>query len=283
MATKRWHGDDGFGNDGWHHGGGHGHGDGDFIFELPDVFKIDLDDINLKKLGKITDYEVSRTELSVTFGNQWTFSIEGSGFAYSIKGGSKLPSLTSGTVDSFSVDGPGKADFSISGLDLSAKALSKAIANLDFAGVLDLVLGGDETISGSGFGDHLYGGDGNDTILGNDGADYLLGGKGSDRILGGKGNDYLAGGNGSDTFAFASKSGKDLVADFDASSDALDLSAYGFTGSVEDFLDEHVVEDRGRCHDGRDDGSVVLDLGGSNMIKLEDISRWDLDDGNIIL
>ena len=267
-----WHHD-------WHHGGpDHEQDKDEFDFELPNAFKIDLDDINLKQLGKITDYHVSHKELSVTFGDAWTLSIEGSGFEYAIKSGSKFPIVTGGSVDSFSIDGPGKADFSISDLDLSAKALSKAIANLDFAGVIDLVLGGDETISGSGFGDYLYGGKGNDTILGNDGADWLLGGNGDDSIAGGRNGDYLTGGGGDDTFTFASKSGKDQVADFDASRDVLDLSAYGFGGSIEEFLDGHVLRDHGQ---GNED--VVLDLGDGNMIKLEDVSRWDLNDSNILL
>jgi hypothetical protein len=166
MAAKRWHGgDDHQGDDDWHHGGDHDGRGQDFNFELPDIFKIDFDDINLKKLGKVTDYDVSHKHLSVTFGDEWTFSVDGSGFDFSLKGGSKIPAVTGGTIDSFSIDGPGKADFSISDLDLSAKDFSKALANLNFEKLLSLVLGGDETISGSGYGDYLYGGKGNDRSM----------------------------------------------------------------------------------------------------------------------
>ena len=271
-----------------HHDEHHGHEDEghlEFSFEMPEIFKIDLDSLNLKTLGKVTDFDVTHKHLSVTFGDQWTFDVEGSGLAFSIKGGSKIPVVTSGTIDSFSVDGPGKADFSISGLDLSAKAFSNALSNLNVSKLLDLVLGGDETISGSGYGDYLYGGKGNDTILGNKGADYLLGGAGNDSITGGVGNDYLVGDKGADTFVFAAKSGTDLVADFDTNKDMLDLSGYGFSGSIEDFLDEQVSESghrHGRCHDDREDG-VVIDLGDGNMVKLEGVSRWDLGEGNVLL
>lgn len=291
MAAKRWHGDDDHqGDDDWHHGGDdnddhghHGKGDVDFDFELPDIFKIDLSDFNLKKLGKVTDYDVSDTHLSVTFGNVWTFAVDGSDLDVSIKSSSKIPVVTGGTIDSFSIDGPGKADFTISDLDLSAKAFSKALASLDFGKLLDLVLGGDETISGSGYGDYLYGGKGNDTIYGNKGADYLIGGAGDDAIIGGVGNDYLVGGKGADTFLFAPKSGTDLVADFDAGQDVLDLSGYGFGGNVQDFLNQHVQDGHGgRCHGGDDDG-VVIDLGGGNMVKLDGVSRLDLTDSNVLL
>lgn len=252
---------------------------------MPEIFKIDLDDINLKQLGKVTDFDVSHRHLSVTFGNQWIFAIDGSGLDFVLKGGSKLPVVTGGTVDSFSIDGPGKADFSISGLDLSAKAFYNALTSLNASKLLDLVLGSDEMISGSGFGDYLYGGKGNDTIRGNKGADYLIGGGGNDAIIGGAGNDFLVGENGADTFVFAAKSGMDLVADFDAGKDVMDLSSYGFGGSVEDFLDEYATDGagHGRCHGERDEDSVIIDLGGGNMVKLDGVSRCDLSADNMLL
>lgn len=256
-----------------------------FDFELPKAFKIDLDDLNLKKLGKITDYDVSHDGLSVTLGHAWTFSIEGSDLDIDLKGKHKLPEVTGGTIDSFSIDGPGGADFSISGLDMSARDFYKALIHFDAAKLLDLVLGGDETISGSSFGDFLYGGDGGDTISGNKGRDWLVGGDGDDRITGGLGNDYLEGECGADIFAFAPKSGKDLVADFEVSGDTIDLTAYGFDGSFCDFIEEHTYsdsrDDRGRCND--DDGDVVIDLGNGNAIKLQGVSRWELNPDNVIL
>lgn len=258
--------------------GDHGHDD-EFEFELPDSFKLDLSDFNLKSLGKITDFDVGRKHLSVTIGDQWTISVDGSGFDFTLKGSSKLPIINGGTIDSFTVDGPGKADFSISGLDMSAKAFSNALRHLDGAKLLDLVLGGDETISGSGFGDYLFAGKGNDHILGNGGNDWLMGGAGNDVIGGGKGNDYLSGGSGADTFVFAPSSKMDLIADFNADQDVLDLSAFGITDDFDSFIDDNVS--RSRCH-GEDD-EVVINLGNGDMVKLDGVSRWDLNDQNVLL
>ncbi|MBL0371290.1 hypothetical protein JJB09_04545 [Rhizobium sp. KVB221] len=263
----------------------------DFDFDTPELFKFDFDGLNLKKFGKITDYDISHDHLSVTFGNVWTFSVDGDGLDFTLKGNSKLPAVTGGTIDSFTIDGPGKADFAISDLDMSAKAFYKALVNLDGHQLINLVLGGDETISGSGFGDFIHGGRGNDAILGNKGADRLAGDSGNDVIDGGAGNDYISSGSGADTLVFAPKSGHDLVADFDASNDVLDLTAYGIQGSVEDFLAEHVRfgddDHGGRCRDDDDNdddgGDVIIDLGQGNAIKLEEIDRWDLGEHNILL
>ena len=260
----------------------------EFDFDLPDMFKIDLDNLNLKTFGKITDYDVSHDGLSLTLANNWTFGIEGSDLEITGGGKSKIPVVLGGTIQSFEIDGPGNADFSISGLHMSAKDFCQAVINFDAAKLLDLVLGGDETISGSGFGDLLYGGAGNDTISGNKGRDRLAGGNGDDRIVGGTANDYLEGNCGADTFAFAPQSGRDLVADFDASSDTIDLTAYGFDGDFCRFIEEHTYDERGgfgeRCEDeGDGDGDVIIDLGRGNAIKLEGVSRWELNPDNVML
>ena len=47
----------------------------------------------------------------------------------------------------------------------------------------------DETVSGTGFADIIYGNDGNDTINGKDGDDIIIGGKGMDTLAGGAGKD----------------------------------------------------------------------------------------------
>lgn len=275
------HGGPGPGHQQFDHDGGYGPA---FVFDLPDVFKIDLENLNLKKFGKITDYDVSNNGLSLTLGKVWTFSVEGSDLEISLGGKSKMPVVTGGTIDSFAIDGPGHADFSISGLDMSATQFYQALINFNAAKLLDLVLGGDETISGSGFGDLLYGGDGNDTVLGNKGRDWLAGGNGDDRIVGGTANDYLEGNCGADTFAFAAHSGRDLVGDFDAGSDTIDLTAYGFEGDFYQFIEEHTYSERSpfgeRCEDG---GDVIIDLGEGNAIKLAGVSRWELNPDNVIL
>ncbi len=50
---------------------------------------------------------------------------------------------------------------------------------------------GNDTLTGSAFGDFLDGGDGNDTLSGGDGVDTLIGGNGADMLAGGNGDDSL--------------------------------------------------------------------------------------------
>jgi Ca2+-binding RTX toxin-like protein len=88
---------------------------------------------------------------------------------------------------------------------------------------------GDNTLSGLGGIDELYGSDGDDTLLGGGGTDRLEGGAGRDTISGSNGDDLvvggankdtLTGGDGSDTFFFgvgevgAGASSADIVIDF---------------------------------------------------------------------
>jgi Ca2+-binding RTX toxin-like protein len=160
-----------------------------------------------------------------------------------------------------------------------------------------MVLGGDETISGSGFSDLLYGGKGNDTLLGNKGVDELIGGAGNDVIDGGQQSDLLIGGAGADRFVFGAKSGMDLVLDFDPNSDKLDLTALGFS-SLDDVLPGQGHgwhswggDDEKQGHGGSarcwqqpfDHGDVVLDLGGGNMVKLIGVSASELNSDNVLI
>jgi hypothetical protein len=61
--------------------------------------------------------------------------------------------------------------------------------------------GGNDTITGTQFGDMITGGDGNDTITGLGGNDVLSGNAGNDTISGGDGNDIITGSEGSDTLS----------------------------------------------------------------------------------
>ena len=59
-------------------------------------------------------------------------------------------------------------------------------------------LDGNDTITGDGSAEQIYGGAGNDTINGNGGADEINGGSGNDTIQGGSEADYIQGGAGND-------------------------------------------------------------------------------------
>ncbi|MGK9169198.1 M10 family metallopeptidase C-terminal domain-containing protein [Inquilinus limosus] len=83
-------------------------------------------------------------------------------------------------------------------------------------------------VTGTPYGDVLFGGNGDDTISGggSDGWDRLVGGAGNDRLIGGGGQDWLMGGAGHDVFIFNQRAfDDDTIADFDANGDRIDLSA----------------------------------------------------------
>lgn len=131
--------------------------------------------------------------------------------------------------------------------DMSVNAVdfyNRAIAN-DVAGLYDLVLAGDDTITGSskadvlvsgdgadiihggGGNDGINGGAGNDKLFGDAGRDFITGSGGADQLNGGLGNDRLTGGTGADQFRFTTKLGSgnvDTVKDF-SSADLFGLSA----------------------------------------------------------
>ncbi|GAB3392444.1 M10 family metallopeptidase C-terminal domain-containing protein [Azotobacter armeniacus] len=94
-------------------------------------------------------------------------------------------------------------------------------------------------IEGTEAGDSLIGSAAAESLAGRAGDDYLHGGAGADILDGGLGRDTLAGGSGADLFRFSSledsyrtdsEGFSDLILDFDAGEDRIDLSALGFTG-----------------------------------------------------
>ena len=98
---------------------------------------------------------------------------------------------------------------------------------------------GDDHITTSGL-ESVYGGQGNDTLVvtggvgeylsGDLGSDTITGGGGDDTIVGGGATDVLAGGAGANRFVYgalsdSSGSAHDVIIDFNASKDHLDISA----------------------------------------------------------
>lgn len=250
----------------------------DYHDNLQDLFgqwMLNLPKIDLKLLGKITDWDLSPTGFSVTFGKGYSIAIEASGFEYKL-GNGKIPQITDGTIDSFTFESPGMADFSISGLDMSAKLFFKALLRLDTDGMMKLILEGDETISGSGYSDMLFGGKGDDTLLGNDGNDRLLGGVGRDRIEGGDGCDTLLGGTNADTFVFAPGSGHDRIDDF-RQDDIIDLSAYGFASFDEVAALIEIEGGHGKC------ASMEIELSETDSITMKNVHWWQITEDNFVL
>lgn len=240
-------------------------------------FEIDMNSIDLKHYGKITDAVVTDTDVSVTFKKHWAFDASGTGITFTPDEEGGLPTVTGGSIQSLSIDGPGKHNFSISGLEMDATAFFDTLVDYKSAKFLNLVLGGDSTITGSGFADNLLGGSGSDAIYGNAGRDRLSGGTGDDVLNGGKDADVLVGGAGNDTFVFKTHSGKDAVADFDPATDFLDLTGSGYAGTLEDLIDNSKVGH------GSHAGDLTLNLGHGATITLNDVAALSLTDSNVLL
>jgi Ca2+-binding RTX toxin-like protein len=110
---------------------------------------------------------------------------------------------------------------------------------------LDRMIGGigNDTLYGEGGNDPLFGGDGTDSLDGGAGIDGLYGGAGTDTLHGGADNDRLFGGDdadvldggtgndtmfgsaGVDSFVFETNHGDDVIRDFDANGEVIDLTA----------------------------------------------------------
>jgi Ca2+-binding RTX toxin-like protein len=97
------------------------------------------------------------------------------------------------------------------------------VLNGNDSGIHDVIGGGagDDTLNGLS---------GNDVLRGDAGNDQLFGGAGNDQIVGGAGTDMLFGGEGADTFVLARGMNLDVLTDFEAGVDKLDLSAFGLGG-----------------------------------------------------
>jgi Ca2+-binding RTX toxin-like protein len=127
-----------------------------------------------------------------------------------------------------------------------------------FGGVGEDVLNGDagnDVMAGGLGSDVLSGGDGNDLLAGgggdkadyddntrfNDGNDALQGGAGNDVLWGMGGNDILTGGADADIFLFGPREGQDVITDFVAGEDKINLSMF-FGGSNLDSNANGVID-----------------------------------------
>ena len=167
--------------------------------------------------------------------------------------------------DSYYVDTPDDLTFEAAdgGIDTVYATINGAGYYL-YANVENLVLGGDTPF---GVGNEL-----NNRITGSDASNWLLGGAGDDILNGRGGNDVLFGEAGADVFVFAQGTGGDVIGDFTAGTDRIDLSAFGFTSfaQVEAAL-------------GENGGTSFLTLGNGDMIVLNGVARSALGAGDFIL
>jgi Ca2+-binding RTX toxin-like protein len=125
--------------------------------------------------------------------------------------------------------------------------------------------GGNDRLEGNGGNDLLDGGDGLDGLFGAAGSDTLIGGAGDDRLFGGRDGDLIDGGTGNDTmfggfdsdvFVFGMSHGADVIRDFDANGERIDVSAFALE------LADLTITAAG-------DGAVVTGVGAGVLVTSE--------------
>lgn len=125
----------------------------------------------------------------------------------------------------------------LSGVDTASYTYAQSAVTVDLSITVAQDTGGSgrdilkhvERLSGSNYGDDLFGNSGNNVLSGQSGADDLRGGGGNDLLRGGKGDDMLRGGSGADDFRFdtalstVSVRNLDRIVDFSVADDTLQL------------------------------------------------------------
>lgn len=136
----------------------------------------------------------------------------------------------SGSLDGTIYAGAGR-DLVNSGADDDVIYGQQGVDTLSSHGGDDLIYAGGsaDVVYGGNGADMLHGQSGNDALFGGGQADTIFGGAGDDLIDGGRGADALTGGLGADSFVFSLDSGRDVVSDFSAGEDHIDLSLFGVT------------------------------------------------------
>ena len=133
---------------------------------------------------------------------------------------------------------------------------------------------GNDTLFGGAHADRLWGGSGDDLLDGGDGGDTLMGGYGNDTLLAAGRGDVLTGGEGRDVFVFsradavAGSGPTDVITDFQAGFDVIDLSAIrpdAALGSME-WLGNALA--KGRCGAAFASGRLVVDWTGDGRADL---------------
>ena len=143
----------------------------------------------------------------------------------------------------------------------------------DSGGGLVLIEGSDagERIRGTRADERIEGLGGDDRLEGRGGDDEVRGGKGNDVLNGGSGNDDLWGNSGADTFVFAD-GGQDKIHDFEPGIDQIDVSAYGFADAAAVLASAT-----------EEGGDTFVDLGGGDLVKIDDITLAQLGEGDFIV
>lgn len=134
-----------------------------------------------------------------------------------------------------------------------------------------------ENLAGSDFDDFLYGDAGNNEISG---------GNGDDHLTGREGNDRLTGGAGADVFVFKPNSGDDVILDFQAGSDKIDLTGYASASDGFYVFTEEGWDGTKSCIPA--DGSstihvTVTQVGDDTLVIIKDVGAGSIEESTILL
>ena len=129
----------------------------------------------------------------------------------------------------------------------------------------DHTAGGDDVVSGSRFGETLYGDAEFMSDASSCGDDVLLGGRGDDVLYGDARVFGSTGTRGADRFVFGGQSGQDIIGDFERGTDVIDLHLLGYTAFAQVNISEIA-------------GDSVIDLPGPNRITVDGVARLTASD-----
>lgn len=167
-------------------------------------------------------------------------------------------------VDALPISGTVYGAASLAGVVIEGTN-KRDILTADIGGSTMLGFKGHDVLIGDQGKDILEGHAGRDILLGEGGNDRLFGGSGRDELIGGQGKDVLHGGSGADLFVFFKKDGQDVIRDFEAGRDDLEIEAsmMGRGAKTVERLLENFAEDTG--------ADVVLDFGRKGKITLQNV------------
>lgn len=206
-------------------------------------------------LSAILDY--AKEKFTSTFIKLWddaanSMTFTGTGLKYTYDG-EEVVGITSGSITSIQIVAEGNEVFTASGLSITGKALAAAFDSESTAKFFNLLVSGNDQITGTKY------------------ADSFFGGAGKDVLDGGAGRDSLTGGTGADTFVFGTGDGADTIKDFDAvgtDHDMIDLSDVSSITNFRDLKANHL---------DADGENVVIDAGHGERITLANVKVSQLD------
>lgn len=143
-----------------------------------------------------------------------------------------LTDVLGGTLTGLNVQIGSDTALNVTGWSIDAARVYDLVAASSWPQLWNLMLEGNDNVTGTTNNDRLLGGIGRDRLVGDKGRDVLVGGVGNDTLIGGQGHDTLTGGGGADRFVFSTAINalhSDTINDFVSGRDVIALDHSVFT------------------------------------------------------